>query len=87
MTYEYKTKETCATKITFELDGQTVRNVEFTRGCDGNLKAIPRLVEGLSIDQVEEKLKGITCGRKQTSCADQLARAVREASDRRNESK
>jgi len=56
-----------------------VRNVQFLGGCDGNLKAIPILVEGMTVEEVEKKLTGIRCGYKDTSCGDQLARAVREA--------
>ena len=66
-------------KIEFDLDGDVVRNIRFLGGCDGNLKAISKLVDGMTVDQIESKLRGNTCGRKPTSCADQLARAVREA--------
>lgn len=79
MEYNYKTQNTCSSNIRFDIDGNVIRNVKFTGGCDGNLKAIPALVEGQTVEQIEEKLKGITCGRRPTSCADQLARAVREA--------
>ena len=74
--FEYRTQGTCARLISLDLDGEQVRNVKFQGGCDGNLKAIPRLVEGLTVDQVAEKLSGIRCGFKDTSCGDQLARAV-----------
>ena len=66
-------------KIDFDLDGDVVRNVRFMGGCDGNLKAISKLVDGMTVDRIESTLRGNTCGRKPTSCADQLARAVREA--------
>lgn len=79
MKHEFKTKGTCSTKITFDLNGDTVNNVVFTGGCNGNLKAISKLVEGMKADDVIEKLKGNTCGFKSTSCADQLAQAVAEA--------
>lgn len=79
MEHTYKTKGTCSTKIHFELRDGRVHNVCFTGGCDGNLKAIPRLVEGMTAEEVEERLGGITCGWKSTSCADQLARAIHEA--------
>lgn len=79
MEYNYKTQNTCSKNIQFDIEGNIVRNVRFTGGCDGNLKAIPLLVEGQSVEQIEEKLKGITCGKRPTSCADQLAKAVREA--------
>lgn len=77
--YEYKTKGTCSTKITLDLDGNVVHNVVFTGGCHGNLQAIPKLVEGLTVEEVESKISGIKCGYKDTSCGDQLAKACREA--------
>ena len=73
MSYIYQTKGTCSSKIEVELDGNVVKHVKFTGGCPGNLLAIPKLVEGLTVEQVEEKLTGIHCGMKQTSCGDQLA--------------
>ena len=76
MHYEYKTKNTCSTKIEFDINDGIVTNVIFTGGCSGNLKCIPRLVDGLSADAIAEKIKGVTCGFKDTSCGDQLARAV-----------
>ena len=79
MHYTYKTRGTCSTQIDFELDGDIVKNVSFTNGCNGNLKAVATLVDGLTVDQIEAKLKGITCGFKSTSCGDQLANACREA--------
>lgn len=79
MNHTYKTKGTCSSQITFDLEGNTVRNVRFTGGCNGNLKAIGRLVEGMDADRVIELLRGNTCGFKNTSCADQLACALEEA--------
>jgi len=79
MKYEYKTKGTCSQAITFEIENNIVKNVSFYGGCNGNLKAIATLVDGMSVDEIEKKLKGNTCGFKKTSCADQLAIAVREA--------
>ena len=79
MSYIYKTKGTCSTEIELDLDGNIVRNVKFTGGCNGNLQAIPKLVEGLTVEQVEEKIDGIKCGFKNTSCDNQLAKAYREA--------
>ena len=79
MSYTYKTKGTCASQIELELDGDIVHNVKFTGGCDGNLKAIPQLVEGMTVDEVEKRIGGIRCGFKNTSCGDQLAKACREA--------
>ena len=66
-------------QIDFHLDGDVVTNVRFTGGCNGNLKAISKLVEGMTVDQIEGYLKGNTCGSNTTSCADQLAIAVRQA--------
>ncbi len=79
MKYTYQTKGTCSTQITFDIDGDVITNVEYTGGCNGNLKAVRSLVEGLTVDQIESKLGGIKCGFKSTSCGDQLAKAVREA--------
>lgn len=79
MSYKYKTRGTCSSMIEVELDGNIVKNVKFTGGCDGNLKAIPKLVQGLTVEQVEEKLSGISCSGRPTSCGDQLARACRAA--------
>ena len=79
MKYNYKTQNTCSTEIELELEGNVVRNIVFTGGCNGNLKTIPILVEGWTVDEIEEKCKGITCGRRPTSCAAQLACAVRES--------
>ncbi len=84
MIYNYKTNGTCSTNIKLEINGDVVKNVEFTGGCNGNLQAVPRLVDGLTVEQIETKLKGIKCGRRNTSCPDQLARAVREAYESAN---
>ena len=77
--YDYKTQDTCSQLISLDLDGNVVHNVTFMGGCNGNLKAIPILIEGLTVEEVEKKLAGVICGRRPTSCADQLAKAVREA--------
>ena len=79
MHYDYWTQNTCAKKISFDLDGDVVRNIKFLGGCDGNLKAISKLLEGTTVSEIEKKLLGNTCGWRPTSCADQLARAVRKA--------
>lgn len=86
MRYVYNTQGTCSTQIAFDLNGDVVTNVVYQGGCDGNLKAIPILVDGMTVEEIEEKLKGITCGWKDTSCADQLARAVRLAYEKEKES-
>lgn len=79
MTYNYKTKGTCSSLISFEIEDGKVKNVAFTGGCNGNLKAIAKLVEGMDADKVITLLSGNTCGFKNTSCADQLAAALKEA--------
>lgn len=84
MSYTYKTKGTCSTKIEVELDGNIVKDVKFTGGCNGNLQAIPRLVEGMTIEEVERRIGGIRCNMKSTSCGDQLAKALREAYNAQN---
>jgi uncharacterized protein (TIGR03905 family) len=76
---EYKTKGTCSKKINFELLDGKVRSVSFENGCDGNLKALGVLVEGMDAAELVKKLQGLRCGRKETSCADQLAAAVAQA--------
>ncbi len=79
MQYTYKTKGTCSREIAFEVDNGKVTNVQFFGGCNGNLKGISALVEGMSIDEVIARVEGITCGMKSTSCPDQLAQALKEA--------
>ncbi len=79
MRYTYKTRNTCSSQIQFDLNDGVVSNVRFTGGCNGNLKAISKLVDGMTVDEIESKLKGNTCGMRPTSCADQLALAVRAA--------
>ncbi len=79
MRYTHKNRGVCAIAVSFDLNGDVVTNVEFTGGCNGNLKAISKLVDGMTVDQIETKLKGNECGMKGTSCADQFAIAVREA--------
>lgn len=79
MQYIYKTKGTCSSEIRFDINGDVITNVAFTGGCNGNLKAIPKLVDGQTVEWIESKVKGVECGFKGTSCSDQLARAVREA--------
>ena len=81
MSYIYKTKGTCSRQIDLEINDNIVTNVVFYGGCDGNLKAIPRLVEGMTVEEVERRISGIHCGMKNTSCGDQLAKALREAYD------
>ncbi len=75
--YQYNTQGVCARSIYFEVDEGKVRNVSFLGGCNGNLKGIGALVEGMDIDEIITRLEGITCGSKKTSCPDQLARALK----------
>lgn len=79
MKYTYKTQGTCSKYVTFRLEDGIVFDVKFDGGCNGNLKAIGRLVEGKPANEIENLLIGNTCGYKATSCADQLARALRSA--------
>ena len=81
MEHTYRTKGVCAMQINFDLDGDVVRGISFLGGCNGNLKAISKLCDGMTVDETEEKLAGNTCGYKPTSCADKLARGVRQAYD------
>lgn len=81
MNYTYKTKGTCSSQINFDINGDIITNVSFTGGCNGNTKGVASLVDGLTVTQIEERLKGIECGMRRTSCVDQLAIAVREAFD------
>ncbi|MDO5520560.1 MAG: TIGR03905 family TSCPD domain-containing protein [bacterium] len=74
----YKTKGTCSKSIEFEIENDIVTSIHFTGGCDGNLKGICKLVEGMNIDDVINRLTGLTCGFKSTSCPDQLAHALKE---------
>lgn len=84
MHYEYNTKGTCSIRISFDINGDIITNVSFLGGCNGNLKAISKLVDGMSVEQIEGYLLGNTCGYKDTSCADQLAKAVRAAYNENN---
>lgn len=79
MKYTYKTRGTCASQIEFDIENDVITNVTFTGGCNGNLQAVRSLVDGLTVDQIENKIRGINCGMRGTSCPDQLAKAVREA--------
>lgn len=81
MQYEYRTKGTCSQRILFEIDDGKVHNVQFIGGCSGNLQGIGRLVEGMAATEVIERIQGIRCGFKPTSCPDQLAKALKEALD------
>ncbi len=77
--YQYKTKGTCSQMISFDLEDNKVKNVQFLGGCNGNLKGISKLVEGMDVNEVIARVEGIKCGMKSTSCPDQLATALKEA--------
>ncbi len=77
MNYSYKTNRTCSIKIQFDVNEGIVSNVTFVGGCNGNLKGISALVEGMKVEDVITRLEGIRCGFKQTSCPDQLAQALK----------
>ena len=79
--HDCATEMVCAQVISFDLEENIVKNIQFMGGCNGNLKAISKLVDGWTVEKIEEYLLGNTCGRKPTSCADQLAKAVRRAYD------
>ncbi len=81
MQFEYKTKGTCSQYIHFDVEDGKVKNVQFLGGCNGNLKGIGSLVEGMDIDEVISRLEGTTCGPKNTSCPDQLAQALKQAKE------
>ncbi|MBQ3379196.1 MAG: TIGR03905 family TSCPD domain-containing protein [Clostridia bacterium] len=87
MHFSYETENVCSLAIDFELNGDIVTDISFLGGCNGNLKAISKLVDGWTVDQIEEKLRGNTCDENPTSCADQLAIAVREAYELQNKNK
>ncbi|HML35796.1 MAG TPA: TIGR03905 family TSCPD domain-containing protein [Bacillota bacterium] len=80
MIYTYKTTGTCSSHIQLELEGNIVKKVNIVDGCDGNSQGIARLAEGMTVEEIKKKLSGIHCGGKPTSCPDQLAKAVEEAS-------
>ena len=79
MRYTHKNKGTCSTQVSFDLNDGIITNVSYVGGCNGNLQGVSRLVEGQKAEDVLERLKGIRCGVKPTSCPDQLAQAIEEA--------
>lgn len=81
MQFQYKTKGTCSQQILFDIEDGKVKNVQFIGGCNGNLQGISALVEGMNVDEVIEKIEGIHCGFKPTSCPDQLANALKKAKE------
>ena len=76
--YTYKTKGTCSTQINFNVENGVIKEVKFTRGCNGNLSAIASLVKDMKVDDAILKLEGIDCNGRGTSCPDQLAEALKE---------
>lgn len=80
MKYSYKTKGTCSSQIDLEVEDGKLVDVNFTGGCNGNLKGISSLVKGMPLEEVCKRLEGITCGKRTTSCPDQLCKAINEMS-------
>ena len=81
MKYAFTPRGVCSARIEFELEGNTVKNVEFTRGCSGNTQGVAALCEGMDADEVIKRPEGINCGGKGTSCPDQLAKAIKMAKE------
>lgn len=81
---KYFPKGVCSREIIFDVDGGKIKDVEFVGGCEGNLKGISHLVEGMDIDEVIDKLSGIRCGFKNTSCPDQFSKALKEYKEKAN---
>ncbi len=79
MQYTYTTKGTCSREIVFDIEDGKLKNVTFIGGCNGNLKGISALVEGMDVSEIIARLEGTTCGMKATSCPDQLAQALKQA--------
>ena len=76
MHFEYPTAGVCSVKIQFDVDDGVVHDIQYTGGCNGNTQGLARLAEGMKIDDVISRLRGLRCGMKPTSCPDQLARAL-----------
>ena len=81
MEYRYKPQGVCSTEMIIDVDGNIIESIKVINGCDGNLKGIARLLVGMDINEVIEKLKGIKCGYKNTSCPDQIAIALEKIKD------
>lgn len=80
----YKTKGTCAREINFEIEGNTIKAVEFVGGCAGNTQGVAKLIQGMDVNEAINRLQGIQCGTKGTSCPDQLASALKNYLDIHN---
>ncbi len=78
MHYTFTPHDVCSSRIDLDVENGVVHNIKYTGGCNGNLKAIGALAEGLTVDEVIEKLEGITCGANYTSCSDQLAKNLKK---------
>ena len=87
MRFDYKTRGTCSTKIDFELEDGIIKSLSYTGGCNGNLQGISKLAVGQRAEEIIEKLRGIRCGFKDTSCPDQLAKALELALEKIKEEK
>lgn len=79
--FTYKTKMVCARSINIDLEGDVIKEVQFMGGCDGNLKAISKIIQGMTVDEVAQVFEGNTCGPRKTSCADQLVLGLRAAQE------
>lgn len=77
MTYTYKTNGVCARQLSFDLEDGIVKNIRFVGGCSGNTQGVASLAEGMKAEELIERLSGIRCGFKSTSCPDQLAKAIK----------
>lgn len=84
MRYSYKTENTCSTEVAFDLDEGIVHNIDIAGGCSGNIQALEKLLDGFTVEDLQEKCGGIICGRRGTSCADQLSIAVGRAMEDKN---
>lgn len=82
MEFEYRNHGTCSQSVRFEIEDNILKNVSFYGGCNGNLKGLCSLVEGMDVDEVIRRIKGIQCGSKETSCPDQLAHALEAAKEK-----
>lgn len=79
MTVSYVPQGVCPREINFELEGEIIKNLSFLGGCDGNLKALSLIVKGKTVEEISRLFKGQTCGKKVSSCMDQLVVALEEA--------
>ena len=76
---QYRPKGVCSQSIDFDIEDNKVKNVSFVGGCSGNLQGISRLIEGMDVNEAISRIEGIRCGFKSTSCPDQIAKALKEA--------